>query len=158
MYAGFAAAADAQNTKIDTSTGRTQVMARIFNAMSGHPELVAGNGRFCTALMEAYQGKLIGKVGADGCYGVGIRQSDRTRELGAAGALGIGVKVEDGDREILYSAVVEILEQLQIGTPETIRKLASFHHPRRVNTMGVIIGGLSHRFQVCDRTEVDDPT
>jgi L-asparaginase II len=148
MYAAFAAAADGQNTKIDISASRTQMMARIFNAMSVHPELVAGNGRFCTALMEAYQGKLIGKVGADGCYGVGIRQSDRTRELGAGGALGIGVKVEDGDREILYSAVVEILEQLQIGTQETIRKLTSFQHPRRVNTMDVIVGGLSHRFRI----------
>lgn len=148
MYAGFATAADAQITQIDISTSRTQMMARIFNAMSGHPELVAGKGRFCTALMEAYQGNLIGKVGADGCYGVGIRRSDRTRELGATGAVGIGVKVEDGSREILYSAVAEILRQLQIGTPETIRKLASFHHPQRLNTMDVVVGGLSHRFQI----------
>ena len=155
MYAGFTAAADDQSEKINSSASRTQMMARIFNSMSGHPELVAGNGRFCTDLMEAYQGSLIGKVGADGCYGVGIRQSDRTRELGASGAMGIGVKVEDGDRQILYSAVVEILAQLQIGTPDTIRELENYHHPARLNTMEIVIGGLSHRFEIRNLTEVD---
>lgn len=155
MYASFAAAADDQSKEINVSTSRTQMMARIFNAMSGHPELVAGNGRFCTALMEAFQGNLIGKVGADGCYGVGIRQSDRKRELGAVGAIGIAVKVEDGDRQVLYSAVVEVLDQLQIGSLEAIQKLASFHHVKRLNTMDIVIGGLAHRFRIRDLTEID---
>ena len=146
MYAKFAAAADVEKT--DSTTQRTRNMARIFNAMSGHPELVAGEGRFCTALMETFQGKVVGKVGADGCYGVAIRQSDRSRNLSAEGSLGIGIKVEDGSREILYSAVVEILEQLDVGTPEMLGKLASVHHPPRLNTMDVIIGGLAHRFRI----------
>ena len=148
MFASFAAAADAQDTSINDLSKRIRNMARIFNAMSGHPEQVAGEGRFCSALMETFDGQLIGKVGADGCYGVGIRESDMTRRLGAEGAIGVGVKVEDGDRPILYSAVVEILRQLEVGTPDKIRKLASFHQPPRLNTMDVVIGSLSHRFQI----------
>ena len=116
--------------------------------MSGHPEQVAGEGRFCTALMETFEGQLIGKVGADGCYGVGIRESDQTRRLGAEGSIGVGVKVEDGDRTMLYSAVVDILRQLDVGTPDMIRKLASFHCPPRMNTMNAVIGSYTHRFDI----------
>ena len=148
IFASLAAAADVPGTRIDISSERTQNLSRIFHAMSTYPELVAGDGRFCTALMQAFQGNLVGKVGADGCYGVAIRGSDETKAHGADGAIGIAIKVEDGDREILYSAVVEILEQLQIGNPETLRKLESFHHPPRLNTMGVVIGGYWHRYQI----------
>jgi L-asparaginase II len=147
MFASFAAAADAQETRASETSKRVRDMARIFSAMSGHPEQVAGEGRFCTALIETFEGQLIGKIGADGCYGVGIRESDTTRQLGAEGSIGVGVKVEDGDRAILYSAVVEILRQLDVGTTDQIRKLANFHHSPRLNTMNVVIGSLSHRFQ-----------
>ena len=68
----FAQAADAVE-RGDAVSQRTKNMARIFNAKVQHPEMVAGDGRFCTALMEAYQGRMIGKVGADACYGIGMR-------------------------------------------------------------------------------------
>ena len=38
-------------------------MARIFTAMNTYPEMVAGEDRFCTALMRSFPGRLIGKVG-----------------------------------------------------------------------------------------------
>ena len=148
MFASLGAAAKSPGTKIGNSSDRTQSLSRIFHAMSTYPELVAGEGRFCTALMQTFQGSLVGKVGADGCYGVAIRSSDRTKALGADGAIGIGIKVEDGDRTILYSAAVHILEQLQIGTPETLLKLETFHHPPRVNTINVVIGGYTHRLHL----------
>ena len=71
--------------------------------------------------MRAFQGSLIGKIGADGCYGIGIRASERTKQLGTDGAIGIAVKIEDGNISILYSAVAEILEQLQLGEPDMRR-------------------------------------
>ncbi|TID02605.1 hypothetical protein CH35J_004797 [Colletotrichum higginsianum] len=148
IYAGFAAAADAVEESEDTAAPRAEKMARVFHAMSTFPEMVGGEGRFCTALMEAFEGAVIGKVGADGCYGVGIRASDDTRRLGADGAVGIAVKIEDGSLEILYSAVAEILQQLRVGTEETRGKLAAFHHIKRVNTMGVETGRVSHAFQL----------
>jgi L-asparaginase II len=155
IYAGFAAAADVVEGGDGDGdgggggglvSGRERDMGRIFQAMTRYPELVGGEGRFCTALMRVYQGMLIGKVGADGCYGVGIRASEDTRRLGADGAIGIAVKIEDGNREVLYSAVVEILAQLDIGTPEMRRELAKFHRPNIVNTAGVVTGSYTHRF------------
>ncbi|OJD29999.1 asparaginase [Diplodia corticola] len=163
MYAAFAAARDAAGDGdggagggADSGGGlgargdaeRRADMARVFDAMAAYPEMVGGEGRFCTVLMEAFGGMLIGKVGADGCYGVGVRASEQTRRLGAEGALGIAVKIEDGSVEIVYAVVAEILEQLQIGTPEMREKLAAFHHLKRLNTAQVVTGKVSMPFKV----------
>ncbi|KAF9632902.1 putative l-asparaginase ii protein [Lasiodiplodia theobromae] len=126
----------------EKASSRAKAMGRIFDAMVKHPEMVAGEGRFCTVLMEAFGDTVIGKLGADACYGVGVRAS------GQRGALGIAVKIEDGNEEILYAAVAEILEQLQIGTVDMRQKLAAFHHLSRVNTAGVVTGKVSFQFKV----------
>lgn len=136
MYAGFAAVDGAPNKR------------RIFQAMAHYPELVAGEGRFCTELMNAYQGALIGKLGADGCYGIGVLPSEETKRIGAQGAVGIAVKIEDGNINILYAAVVELLERLHFGESETRQKLSSFHHPKIVNTAGQVTGQVTHPFEL----------
>jgi L-asparaginase II len=47
---------------------RTAVGRRVFDAMAAEPFMVAGTGRFCTALLQAGRGALAGKVGAAGLY------------------------------------------------------------------------------------------
>lgn len=146
-YAIFAAAVDSAEQEGSTSP-RTRNLARIFLVMSEYPEFVAGEGRFCTDLMQVYNGQLIGKVGADGCYGVGIRESEQTRSLGARGPLGISVKVDDGNLDILYAVVVEVLEQLNIGTTDTRQALEKWHHFKRRNTIGIVVGSVSFDFRL----------
>ncbi|KAM0417093.1 hypothetical protein ACHAPT_012931 [Fusarium lateritium] len=146
MYALFAAAAD--QVEQGEGSSRTKNLAQVFHAMTHYPEYVGGVGRFCTELMEAYQGELIGKLGADGCYGVGIRESEQTRRLGAHGAIGISVKVDDGSIEILYAVVMEALDQLNIGTPEIRQSLEKWHYLKRRNTMGVVTGSVSLNIQL----------
>ena len=143
LNAAFAGAADD-----DEPDERKKHMARIFHAMAAYPELVGGDGRFCTILMEEFRGQVIGKVGADACYGVGVRESDETKRLGAKGPLAIAVKVEDGNMDIVYAAVAEILEQLQLGTVEMRAKLDSFHHKQTFNTAGVVTGTLAFPFKL----------
>lgn len=145
MYAAFAQAAS-DNTMV--SDPRIGEMKRIFNAMGMNPYFVAGEDRFCTVLMRAYEGLVIGKLGADGCYGVGVRACDSTRRLGVDGGIGIAVKIEDGNIDILYSAVAEILEQLQIGSPEMRRSISAFHRPEIKNTVGIVTGRVSPAFSV----------
>lgn len=151
-YALLAASSDAVDTgtisENDNDQTRTRYLNRIFQAMSRYPDFVGGEGRFCTELAKTFQGSLIGKLGADGCYGLSIRESKQTQKLGASGAIGISVKVEDGNIDILYAAVMEILEQLQIGTPEMRYALDHFHLPKLCNTVGSVIGQISHLFQV----------
>jgi L-asparaginase II len=144
----FAVVANAPDATVPSPDTRTKHLASIFHAMSRYPEMIGGDGRFCTNLMRTFQGSLIGKVGADGCYGVGVRASEQTKRLGAEGSLGIAVKIEDGSLEILYSVVTEILEQLHIGTPEMLQQLDGFHHLQRLNTMNVVTGNVSLAFKV----------
>jgi L-asparaginase II len=146
-FAIFAEAADAVENSAST-TQRTRNLARVFDAMTRYPEQVGGTGRFCTVLMQSYKGQLFGKVGADACYGVGVRESEDTRRLGAKGAFGIAAKVEDGNLEILYAVVAEVLEQLGVGTAEQRAKLDGFHYLKRRNTMNVVTGLVKFNFKL----------
>ncbi|WP_026284975.1 asparaginase [Thiomonas sp. FB-6] len=146
LYAGLADAADAADAAPGSTSGST--LARIYHAMTRHPELVAGEGRYCTELMRAYEGALVGKLGADGCYGIGVRASARTRELGADGALGLAVKIEDGRVDMLYMIVSEVLARLGLGSQAQRERLAAFHEPPLRNTRGVEVGHRSFPFEL----------
>jgi L-asparaginase II len=130
----FMKMADA-NAEVET-TPRSKALARIYRAMTTYPELVAGEGRFCTALMHAFEGNLVGKVGADASYAIGVRAT------GTRGALGIAVKVEDGNTAALYAIVAHVLGQLEIGSETQRAKLAAYRNPRMLNTMGIETGRL----------------
>jgi L-asparaginase II len=149
MYAAFADASRVPAGDYDGSEStRLRSMSRVFHAMARYPENVGGEDRFCTILMGAFGGELIGKLGADGCYGIGVRESSRTREIGATGGIGIAVKIEDGSIPILYSAVAEILEQLRIGEPHMRRALDKFHSFEVKNTVGVVTGTTAPQFKI----------
>jgi len=143
LFVKLAAAEDEVSSGASNAepTSRTAALARIYRAMTAYPELVAGEGRFCTLLMNAFEGALVGKLGADGSYAIGVRASKQTAahtgKEGAQGALGIAVKVEDGNVSVLYAVVAEVLALLDIGTAGQRAKLDAFHAPRTLNTMGV---------------------
>ena len=143
LYARLAQAADevAQATFAGSAqpTARTQAMARLFTAMNLNSELVAGTGRFCTTLMTAYPGILIGKVGADGCYAAGLRAQAGDPLDDRAQALGVAVKVEDGNTLMVQAIVCEVLRQLQVPWSS---ELSVFHAPPIVNTVGQEVGHL----------------
>ena len=130
----FMKMADA-NAEVDTAP-RSKALARIYRAMTTYPELVAGDGRFCTALMQAFDGDLVGKVGADASYAIGVRAT------GTRGSLGIAVKVEDGNTAVLYAIVTHVLAQLDIGQETQRAKLAAYRNPPMRNTMGIETGRL----------------
>ncbi len=58
---------------------------RCLEAMGKHPFLVAGKERFCTDLMQATEGRCIGKVGASGVYVVLHRPSNEVVAVKASG-------------------------------------------------------------------------
>lgn len=76
--------------------------AAVRDAMLGHPDLVAGAGRFCTEVMQAWPGGLIAKVGAAGIYSATLPFE----------GLGIALKVEDGDFRVAPTALLAVLGQL----------------------------------------------
>jgi len=100
-------------------------------AMMAHPEMVAGKHRLCTAVMQAYPGEVVAKVGADGVYGVALPR----RGLGAA------LKVEDGDNRSAMVALVAMLAQLKLD-PDPRKRLARFAAFPVLNTRGEAVGWL----------------
>lgn len=75
-------------------------MTRIREAMLAHPYLLAGTGRLDTVLMEAWAGRVLAKVGAEGVFAAALPT------LG----LGVAIKVEDGDNGAAAIALVAVLD------------------------------------------------
>ena len=138
MYAKLAHASD-----LDEPFTKNQ--KRLYHAMAAHPDMIAGDSRFCT---DFNSGFWIGKLGAEGCYGVGIHDCPQTRNLGAKGGLGIAVKIEDGNIEILYAALIEILTRLDLGTDEIREELKKSYCTMPKNTMGVETGQISFQMNL----------
>jgi L-asparaginase II len=151
VYASFAAAADGKSSGMISTAERQHIASRIFKCMSGYPDMVGGSGRFCTDLMRVSGGMIIGKVGADGVYAIGVRASSHTAALGAPGAIGIAVKIEDGNIEnVLYSTVLEVLTQLNLITREAFLELERFYDKEIKNTAGVVTGVVNYDFDIRD--------
>ncbi len=67
---------------------------RITAAMTAHPEMVGGPGRFDTELMRALGPAVVSKAGAEGYQALGIAAGHWP---GATGGVGVALKVADGD-------------------------------------------------------------
>lgn len=103
----------------------------VTRAMIAHPELVAGKGRLCTALMQRYPGRVLAKIGAEGVYGAALL--DR--------GIGIALKVEDGHNWSAVVALLVVLETLGLDPPPR-ENLAQFARIPLRNTRGEIVGSL----------------
>ena len=79
--------------------GRSRAALRLREAMLAHPHLVAGEGRACTDLMRAMEGRAAVKTGAEGVF-VAI--------LPGRG-LGVAVKIVDGATRAAECAITAIL-------------------------------------------------
>lgn len=90
----FAAAGEAD--------ARGRAMVRLREAMMRHPELVAGEGRSCTTLMRAMDGRAAIKTGAEGVF-VAIIPERR---------VGVAVKIADGATRASECAITAILVRL----------------------------------------------
>ena len=97
--ARFAAASE------DTARGRAMVALR--EAMVRHPDLVAGEGRACTEIMRATEGRAAVKTGAEGVF-VAILPERR---------MGVALKIADGATRASECAIAAILVRLGVLDP-----------------------------------------
>lgn len=86
------------------SNRRGQAMERLVTAMRRHPELVAGEGRCCTALIRAARGRAVAKTGAEGVF-LAILPDQ---------GLGVAVKIVDGATRASEAAITAILLHLGV--------------------------------------------
>lgn len=105
---------------------RRQTACRtIVDAMSTHPDMVAGPDRFDTDLMRIAQGKLIAKGGAEGYQGIGIRAGVLSPD---SPGLGIAIKISDGDPKSRARVIValQLLKELGALTPEELEAAKAY--------------------------------
>lgn len=134
MATGFARLANSEFAPELFQTAADQ----IYDAMTRHPEMVSGTGGFCTELMRLTEGKLIGKVGAEGIYCIGVK--DRN--------LGIAIKVENGNMAILPPIVISTLDQLKILELDILAKLDPYRIINNTNDIGSVVGTIYPTFSL----------
>lgn len=108
------------------SKERQQAGRRLIEAGMAEPEMVAGEGRFCTRLMRNVRGLFV-KTGAEGVY------------CGCVPSRGIGValKIDDGGQRAAEAAVAELLMGL---LPEFRTELIALSHAPVRNVRGLTVG------------------
>ncbi|HYH82184.1 MAG TPA: asparaginase [Longimicrobium sp.] len=107
--------------------------ATVVQAMTEHPEMVAGEGRIDTALMRVAAGRLFAKTGAEGMYCVGVPGAE----------LGIALKVDDGASRAVAPAVLGVLRELDLISEDDLGELHAFAYPDLLNTRGEVVGQAS---------------
>lgn len=113
----------------EDGTVRDRAAHRLVRAMASHPELVAGEGRACTGLMRAMEGRVAVKTGAEAVY-VAILPDQRR---------GVAVKIADGGTRAAEAAITALLVRLGAldrGHPVVAHYLSG---PQR-NWRGIVTG------------------
>lgn len=111
---------------------------RIFTAMTSNPQMVSGTGGFCTALMQVTGGRMIGKVGAQGVYCIGIREPE----------LGLALKIEDGAVGTAAMAAMHILQELELLTEAEYTQLKQYHRRENLNDDRLVVGDVYPVFKL----------
>ena len=114
----------------DQPEARRAACARICRAMAEEPFMVAGSGRFCTAVMEVAGDRVLVKTGAEGVYCGALREQ----------GLGIALKVADGAGRASEVVMAHVLRQLGALDAEAERALTERHPPVLKNRAGRVVG------------------
>jgi len=102
----------------------------LFDAMTGHPDLVSGEARCDLAYMTAGGGDWVSKVGADAVQTIGIRSA----------GIGIAIKIADGATRGLQAATFSVLDQLGLLDGRRRGLLDAYREPELKNARGTVVG------------------
>ena len=107
-----------------------EIPSRIVHAMQTRPFLVGGSDRFDSAIIEATEGRVIAKIGAEGVHSVAIVDE----------GIGIALKVEDGAQRAQFPAVIAALQHYGALPRDLPPRLAEFSRRFLRNTRGEVVG------------------
>jgi L-asparaginase II len=113
---------------------------RIFEAMTGSPEMVSGIKRIDLAVMHAGAGDWLSKSGAEAVHGLAFR----SRGWGAA------IKIADGAPRALHVVVVDLLRQLGLLQVNRDSVLSGYVNPALENWRGTKVGEVLPVFSLQD--------
>lgn len=115
-------------TGVGLAPARATAAGRLLAAARAEPFMIAGTGRTCTDLIEAFDGRLYVKIGAEGVYVASLP------ELGLAVAL----KCADGAARAAEVAVATIVARLTGRSDDPA--LARFLRPEIRDWNGAVVG------------------
>ena len=114
-----------------TGDARDRAMHRLTRAMGQYPEMVAGEGRACTELMRAMEGRVAIKTGAEAVFIAIIPERK----------MGIALKITDGGTRGAEGAIAALLVKLGVldaGHPATLKRLDAVQKNWRGMETGII--------------------
>lgn len=114
----------------DDARRSLEIPSRIVHAMQTRPFLIGGSDRFDSALIEATEGRVISKIGAEGVHSVAIVDD----------GIGFAVKVEDGAQRAQFPAVIRVLQHFGALPADLPPRLAEFMPRILRNTRGEVVG------------------
>ena len=116
---------------LDLSDSRdAKALEVVREAMLAYPLYIAGTGEFDSALMEASNGAVACKGGAEAVHGSALLQR----------GMGLLIKVHDGGRRAVAPAVLALLDSLDAVDLTTNQTLAAFAAPPIRNRAGRFVG------------------
>ncbi len=110
---------------------RANAATKLVQAMVAHPDLVAGEKRACTELMQAMDGRVAIKTGAEGVFVAIIPEKK----------LGVALKITDGGTRASNAAIAALLVRLGVldaAHPAALRHMS----PDILNRRGFVTGQL----------------
>ncbi|MCX8131966.1 MAG: asparaginase [Clostridia bacterium] len=110
----------------------------VFDSMTQFPEMVAGDYEFCTELMQVTKDTLIGKVGCEAVYCLGIKE----------GNLGVCIKIVDGNERAIYPVVIQVLSELGILSTTEFNSLKHWYRQALKNNLSETIGEILPAFSL----------
>jgi len=128
---GLAQAMGAFAAARETGSLRERAMHRLAHAMAAHPALVAGEGRACTELMRAMDGRVAIKTGAEAVFVAMIPEQ----------GIGIALKIEDGSSRAAEAAIAALLVRrgvLDAQHPATRKRLNAVQRNWRGRETGIL--------------------
>jgi len=112
----------------------------IKKAMTEYPHVIRGNNTFCTDLINYSNGRVIGKIGAEGIYCMSIPEK----------RLGVCIKISDGHPWSSYPVAVKVLEELEVLDAATVRKLEKWSLPAVKDDKGNTLGYIHPTFSLTE--------
>ncbi|HYM62423.1 MAG TPA: asparaginase, partial [Thermoanaerobaculia bacterium] len=127
--------------------------SRIVDAMTGQPKYVAGAWSMTTPLMEAFDGALLAKEGAEGFYAMAVsttlaNELAQRLDLADECAIGVAIKIHDGSmtrgRNPVVLKTLELLG-IDVASREGLRRYREW--PLR-NVAGTLVGEVRAEFEL----------
>lgn len=134
----FAALAAPERTPAGAGREHAVALNRLRQAMTAHPENVAGHGQFVTDVMALSNGRIAAKSGAEGLICLAVPERE----------LGIAIRVIDGSFRAHPDVTLAALEQLGILDAAARDAILRHHSPELRNHNDRLVGEIRPIFQL----------